>query len=179
MVEITRSKGTLHGIKALIRDMGINPDNNFRFKEFGGPRTGRLSDQRAQKSKVLRALTFSGSFNTAAATLDAQGIPDNKPHFRTPGLLDSGTLRTADASVVVRVEPGVPLPGASPIFDRILTSGSWTYEGTYKIPSLASEGLSQPTTSSLVRLATSGTEDVALNDSLFVNLVAFSGPRRS
>lgn len=172
MVEILRSKGTLHSIKSLIRDMGLNPDANFRFREFGGVRSGRLSDQRSKKSSVLRAMDFSGSFSSSGGTLDAQGIPSSRPHLRSAGLLDSGTLRFADASTVVRVEPGYPQPGATPIFDRILTSGSWSYEATYKM----TPGLLHPLTSSLVRFATSGSENMTgQKDSVFINLLAFSG----
>lgn len=172
MVEILRSKGTIHSIKSLVRDMGLNPDSNFRFREFGGARSGRLSDQRVKKTAVLRVLDFSGSFFSAPGTLDPQGIPAAMPHLRSAGLLDSGTLSFADINTVVRVEPGYPHPGATPAFDRILTSGSWTYEATYKL----TPGLPHPSTSSLVRFATSGSENPSnQKDSTFLNLLAYSG----
>lgn len=172
MVEILRSKGTLHSIKSLVRDMGLNPDSNFRFREFGGARSGRLSDQRVKKSTLLRVMDFSGSFFSSPGTLDPQGIPTGLPHLMSVGLLDSGTLNFSDINKVVRVEPGYPYPGATPAFDRVLTSGSWTYEATYKL----TPGLPHPATSSLVRFATSGSENMSGQlDSTYLNLLAFSG----
>ena len=173
MVEIIRSKGTIHSIKSLIRDVGLNPDTNFRFREFGGSKTGKIADQRVKKTSNLRSLDFSGSFSLNAGTLDTQGIPSNKPHLRSEGLLLSGTLNLIDASVIVREEPGYPYPGSLPVFDRILTSGSWTYEANYKMPSVSHLDLSYPITSSLVRLSTSGTDGAPLLDSTFLNLLAY------
>ena len=34
--EIIQSKGTLHAVKSFIRVIGIEPDSNFRIKEYGG-----------------------------------------------------------------------------------------------------------------------------------------------
>ena len=176
MVEILRSKGTVHSIKSLIRDMGINPDSNFRFREFGGSRTGRLSDQRVVKTSNLRSLDFSGSFSTNIPSYDSQGVPTNFPYFKSSGLVQGGPLKFSDASVVVRKEPGYPYPGALPVYDRILTSGSWTYEATYKMTSSRLLGVDHPLTSSLVRFETSGTNYVPTHlDNTFLNLLAFSG----
>jgi len=162
LVEIFRSKGTIHSIKSLIRDMGINPDANFRFREFGGSRSGRLSDQRVKKSKLLRALDFSGSFGTAVLPLDPQGIPADLPHFSTPGLFEA----------LPRTEPGYPEASGQADQDGVLTSGSWTFEATYRP---AAPDFSTPATSSLVRFATSGTVGLSVPDSTFLNLLAFSG----
>jgi len=163
LVEIFRSKGTIHSIKSLIRDMGINPDTSFRFREFGGSRAGRLSDQRIKKTKLLRTLDFSGSYGLTAFPLDVQGIPADLPHFRSPGLFDESP----------RVEPGYPVPSGDPVQDAVLTSGSWTYEATYRMTSPL--GVAQPATASLVRFTTSGTVGLSVQDSTFLNLVAFSG----
>lgn len=180
MVEIYRSKGTIHSIKSLIRNMGLNPDSNFRFREFGGSRTGRISDQRAVKTSNLRSLDFSGSFADATPIYDAQGIPTNFPYYKSSGLLISGNMRAADINRVVRTEPGYPYPGQTPMFDRILTSGSWTFEGTYKMTSPKTLGRGYPDTSSLVRFATSGTNSTSGHlDSTFLNLIAVSGSSES
>lgn len=180
MVEIIRSKGTLHSIKSLIRDMGLNPDSNFRFREFGGARSGRLSDQRVIKSSLLRAADFSGSYSLTPGSLDPQGIPSLMPHISSIGLLDSGTLDFGDISKVVRVEPGYPYPGATPAFDRVLTSGSWTYEATYRLAPPASVPTFAHVTSSLVRFSTSGSEGMPGQlDSTYLNLLAYSGSART
>ena len=163
LVEIFRSKGTIHSIKSLIRNMGVNPESNFRFREFGGSRTGRLSDQRVKKTKLLRVLDFSGSYGSTSLPLDAQGIPADLPHFKSPGLFDGAP----------RVEPGYPVPSGDPNQDGVLTSGSWTYEATYRMTHPL--GLSHPVTASLVRFSTSGTVGLSVQDSTFLNLVAFSG----
>lgn len=165
LVEIMRSKGTIHSIKSLIRDMGINPDSNFRFREFGGSRTGRLSDQRAKKTKLLRALDFSGSYSTPTLPLNVQGIPADLPHFSSPGLFDSSP----------RVEPGYPSPSGISSQDGVLTSGSWTYEATYRMTS--PQDMIMPITSSLVRFATSGSAGIPVKDSTFLNLLAISGSK--
>ena len=174
MVEIIRSKGTIHSIKSLIRDVGLNPDTNFRFREFGGSKTGRISDQRVKKTSNLRSIDMSGSLSPSVGTVDSQGIPSDRPHIRSAGLVLSGALTVADSSVVVRTEPGYPYPGSLPVFDRILTSGSWTYEATYKLPTVSHLSVDYPITSSLVRLSTSGTSGIpALLDSTFLNLLAY------
>jgi len=179
MVEIIRSKGTLHSIKSLIRNVGLNPDSNFRFREFGGSKTGRISDQRVKKTSNLRSIDLSGSLSPTVGTVDAQGIPTDRPHIRSSGLVLSGALRVSDAAVVVRTEPGYPYPGSLPVFDRILTSGSWTYEATYRIPSVRHLGVDHPLTSSLVRLSTSGTSGLpTLLDSTFLNLLAYKEDSR-
>jgi len=175
MVEITRTKGTVHSIKSLIRNMGLNPDSNFRFKEFGGSRAGTLADQRIKKTRVLRSLDFSGSFTLGAAATDVQGIPTGRPYFKSSGLIQSGSMRVADLSTVVRREPGLPYTGSTPMFDRILTSGSWSYEGTYKFTPPAVLGVNHPKASSLVRFFTSGTDwQTGLKDSLYLNLIAYA-----
>ena len=163
LVEIFRSKGTVHSIKSLIRDMGINPDSNFRFREFGGSRTGRLSDQRVKKTKLLRALDFSGSFGTTALPLDVQGIPADLPHFKSPGLFDA----------TPRTEPGYPEASGYATQDGVLTSGSWTFEATYHM--VPSQEKNNPITSSLARFMTSGTLGLTVKDSTILNLLAFSG----
>lgn len=163
LVEIFRSKGTVHSIKSLIRDMGINPDSNFRFREFGGSRTGRLSDQRVKKSKLLRVLDFSGSYGAPALPLDVQGVPADLPYFKSPSLVDDSP----------RTEPGYPEPSGTPANDHVLTSGSWTYEATYRM--VPPRGRVNPVYSSLVRFATSGTINLPLQDSTFLNLLAYSG----
>ena len=175
MVEILRSKGTIHSIKSLIRDMGINPDSNFRFREFGGSRTGNLGDQRSKRTMQLRALEFSGSFANSSGATDIQGIPVDLPYFKSHGLIDSGTLSASDISVVVKKEPGFPYDGEFPVYDRILTSGSWTYEATYKMTPKQYLGYEHPLTSSLVRFATSGTDGSTsdITDNTFINLIAF------
>ncbi|NBP55569.1 LamG domain-containing protein [bacterium] len=102
--EIVTSKGTIHGIKTFIRATGIDPDNNFRIREYGGPtrlNLGYIRDSRNEISTLL--------------------------NFNLGGLIQSPFLSSS------RIEPGYP-EIANTANDGLLTSGSWTYEGIYKFP---------------------------------------------
>ena len=170
MKEIMRSKGTIHSIKSLMRNMGINPDQNFRFREFGGDRTARLSDKRTPRVRILKSLDFSGSFGPGAVSYDPQGVPNNRPFFKSANLMGpSGTWSTG------RPEPGPPYPGSNAAYNRNLLSGSWTYEGLYQMTPHSTLKKFHPVTASLVRFATSGSTTLSQKESTFLNLLAFSG----
>ena len=120
--DVLSSKGTVHSVKSFIRSVGIDPDNNFRIREFGGPTKKSLGNTREQRSEI-------------AAMLD----------FVSGGLLQTPFLSGA------RVEPGDPvvMGGAS---DGLFTSGSWAVEGIFKFetPLIVSQSLFRlMTTSSL------------------------------
>ena len=99
--DILQSKGTLHSVKAFIRSVGIDPDNNFRIREYGGPTKRNLSFIRENRNEISTALTFI-----------------------------SGGLITSPFLTGSRIEPGLPLISNS-TNDKLFTSGSWTYEATY------------------------------------------------
>ena len=109
MSEIIRSKGTVHSIKAILRATGINPDNSFRFREFGGTTQLTTNSQRIPVSQVstMLALTSSNS------------------------LLVSPFLSGS------RTEPGYPIATSAPS-DGLFTTASWTYEAHYKFRRLNS-----------------------------------------
>lgn len=176
ILEVIRSKGTLHSIKSLFRSMGINPDDNFKIREFGGPTSKNLSDARDDKSSISTLLDFSGSLASVTTTVDSHGVPNNKPFIQTTFL--SGN----------RSEPGFPEPkGAfvvlsdTPVFtssnessDGLFTSGSFTYEALYRFPFIKSG--SHAVTQSLMRMYVTGSEtEVTGTGGLVLNLVAVSG----
>jgi len=101
--EILKSKGTIHSIKSFIRSVGIDPDSNFRIREYGGPTKKPLSFNRENRFEVASMLNFISG-----------------------GLLVSPPLSAS------RVEPGIPTTGSSAVNNALLTSGSFTYEGIYK-----------------------------------------------
>jgi len=102
--EIITSKGTLHSIKTYIRTLGIDPDNNFRIREYGGPTKQNLDFARAIRNKI-----------------------STKISFLKGGLITSPYLSAS------RIEPGYPyVNGTSD--DGLLTSGSWSYEAIYQYP---------------------------------------------
>jgi hypothetical protein len=161
--DIISSKGTVHSIKSLIRSIGINPDNNFRIREYGGPTKRSLRDMREKKTEVSSVLDFSGSLDgIKRSSPSAQGKFLNVPFFQTSYLSSS------------RVEVGYPQPQGSyryanfinptsygmhgvsdNLSDGLLTSGSFTFEASYVFPPRR-QGL-LPTTQSLARMVTTGT----------------------
>lgn len=139
--DILKSKGTIHSIKSLLRAIGIEGDNIFRFKEYGGPTRRTFVGLRESRNEIGTALNFR-----------------NGGYFKTPFLSGS------------RIEPGYPLPvgtfitdpvtghniGTTNVNDGLFTSGSWTYEAIYSFPGQATTSSVQ----SLVRLMSSGSSNV-------------------
>lgn len=116
MQDFMKSKGTLHSVKSFIRTIGIDPDNNFRIREFGGPSRKSLSFTRDSKSETSTMLNFvSGGY------------------IRTPYLVTPGA----------KTEPGWPYSSNINQNDQSLTSGSFTYEGIYKFNPSLDTGVSQ------------------------------------
>ena len=151
--DILKSKGTMHGIKAFLRAVGIDGDNIFRFKEYGGPTQRSLDALRESRNEIGTALEFK-----------------NGGYIATPYLS------------VSRVEPGYPIPagtfvidpvtnhniGTTNIDDGLLTSGSWTFEGIYNYAGIKSTNSVQ----SLVRIMSSGSGNT---ENVLANLYATSG----
>lgn len=103
--DITSSKGTIHSVKSFIRTLGIDPDNNFRIREFGGPTKKALSESRETKTEISTMLNFvSGGY------------------IRSPYLSGS------------RTEPGFPITSSFTADSGLWTTGSWTYEAHYRLP---------------------------------------------
>jgi len=155
MPDILRSKGTQHSIRSFLRSLGIDPDNSLRIREFGGPSLRQFGTSREVKTDVAAVVNF----HTASLVM-------------TPFLSAS------------RVEPGYPPPSGSFVLnsqnkiigttaptDGLLTSGSWTFEGSYKF---TIEDIAQATgPQSLVRFETTGSATTA-QQGVIANLI-FSG----
>jgi hypothetical protein len=104
--DVVASKGTIHAVKSFIRSTGIDPDNNFRIREYGGPNKRALSFSRDSRSEIASMLSFISG-----------------------GLIVSPYLSASKS------EPGYPFSGGgAPAMDHYLTSGSFTYEAIYKFP---------------------------------------------
>jgi hypothetical protein len=159
--EIIASKGTHHSIRSLLLNMGINPNNNFRFKEFGGAKTRKISDAREIRSVVAGMLDMSGTYASKGIG-DAQGRIDDAPFLVTQNLFDD------------RVEPGFPPldDSGSDIQNGMLTSGSWSYEAIYKFQGPSKNNIQHEMSQSLVRLCSTGS---AVPNLIYANLVALSG----
>lgn len=153
--DIVRSKGTIHSIKSFIRAVGIDPDNNFRIREYGGPTKNPLQFNREIRTESSTMMNFSSSIN----------ISSNSFISGSPGLLKSPLLIASGTS---KVEPGWPYTSGTPSYDLLLTSGSFTVEGTYKFPTTTSYINSQ----SLGRLQLTGSSYSDFSGSIIMNLVA-------
>lgn len=138
--DIVTSKGTVYAVKAFIRAIGIDPDNNFRIREYGGPTSQNLGFVRDKRNEVSSILSFISG-----------------------GLVKSPYLSGS------RSEPGYPQIAGS-ANDGLFTSGSWTYEATYKHPL----NRTYPQYESLVRFMTTGSS-LTSSGALIANLVSFSG----
>lgn len=176
--DIMRSKGTTHSIKSLIRAAGLNPDNNFRFREFGGAKSRLLLETRRLKSEYSSMLDFSGSLAsvTDPEAVNAQGIHPSRPFIMSPFLSGS------------RIEVGFPTPEGTfvsknkhPLHgisddrdDGLFTSGSFTYEALYKFDTFRSGNIAYHTSQSLMRLHSTGTSAYANTQAIFFNLVTIS-----
>ena len=101
--DVVRSKGTIHSVKSFIRSVGIDPDNNFRIREFGGPTKAPLNFVRDKRSEIAAMTDFV-----------------------------SGGYAVSPYLTASRNEPGYPLPSTTIAGRGFLTSGSFTIEGTYK-----------------------------------------------
>lgn len=145
MPDVIRSKGTQHSIRSFLRAAGIDPNNSVRIREFGGPTTQQLSFARESRFE-----------------------PGSMVQFSTSSLAVSPFLSSS------RDEPGFPnVTGDAS--DGLLTSGSWTWEGTvrYTPQSVASM---QSTVQSIVRLCVTGSTSGSSGgfSGIVANLVAVS-----
>lgn len=140
MPDVIKSKGTIHSIKSFIRASGIDPDNVFRIREYGGP----------VRSSLVHARETKTDFSTML-------------NFVSGGVVTSPFLKTNN-----RTEPGYPWYSESVPGYTMLTSGSWTFEGTYKFDR---NNIIFP--QSLVRFVTSGS-DSSVSGTLISNLVVTS-----
>jgi hypothetical protein len=148
--DISTSKGTLHSVKSFIRSVGIDPDNNFRIREFGGPTKRALSEAREAKSEISTMLNFVSG-----------------------GVFYSSYLTGS------KTEPGWPYDdptkpnGMNYSPNGLFMSGNWTYEGSYKFETNTKYN---HTTQSLVRFNAGNTALFPSGvNQVFSNLIAVSG----
>jgi hypothetical protein len=173
--EIVNSKGTIHGVKALIRAVGINPDSTLRIREFGGKTTRNLSDARVTKTEVATMIDMSGTMAPVTVAFNAQGIPSNKPFLQT-NFLTASRIETGFPPIQGSwVEPGTYSPHgiSNSTDDGQLTTGSFTVEALYKFQKQLSG--SHPVTQSLVRINVTGSITEPAPHRVLFNVVAISG----
>lgn len=164
-------KGTVHSVKSIFRQTGIEPDNILTFREYGGSKEKSLDASRELKRDVFRFLSFTGSYGKITTTVNAQGYPTDAEIPK----IKSGYLSGS------RVQVGQPLTRGSFVNktrnnphgisnkagDGLLTSGSFTFEGFYDWEQGYS-GVKE----SLIRLNVTGTAAPSNQEACIVNLVA-------
>jgi hypothetical protein len=135
--DILNSKGTKHSIELFMRSVGVEPNSVFKIKEYGGPIQRSLLASREQRQDFTGFLNFSSS------------------SFVTSSYLSGA-----------RIEPGYPFP-AGTANDGLFTSGSWTFEGLYRLNLTSSY-----TTQSLARISTKGI--TTGQETVLANLLAYN-----
>jgi hypothetical protein len=160
LLDIVRSKGTIHSIKSFIRAIGIDPDSNFRIREFGGPTRRNISNQRETRTEVAALLDMSASNSFIVSPY----LSGTRTEVGFPQISGSFVSQSSFPVHGISDSPN----------DGLLTSGSWTYEGIYRFPS---RQLSYIPEQSLVRLVVTGSDsdNFAGKTAPVVNVVATSG----
>lgn len=151
---IKSTKGTINSVKSVFRSAGIDPENLFLIREYGGSFERRIDNIREKKKDIIKLLKFSGSLSQEPSILDSQGRPNNKP------TLKSGYLSAS------RVEPGYPFL-TNTTSDGLFTTSSFTIEGQYKF----NINTANPTTQSLMRLHVTGSSFSSQYESAITNLI--------
>ena len=132
-----RSKGTIHGIKSIMRATGINPDTMFRFRESGGPHELNINNSRIfrnesstllkmQSSNLLVSPFLSGS-RTEAGVPTVRGTMIEKDRYSPHGISNwtwDGLLTSGSWSVEFIVKPRMPKLITSMSLSRVCTTGS-------------------------------------------------------
>jgi hypothetical protein len=143
--DVLKSKGTQHSIKSFLRAVGIDPGNNVRIREYGGPTTQQLAFSRESKLEQGAMVQFISSSLVVSPFLSAS-----------------------------RTEPGFPYPTSTPS-DGLLTSGSWTVEAIVKYTPASRAMMQSATQSLMRMCVTGSTTGSAFgNSGLIANLVAVS-----
>lgn len=158
--DVLRSKGTQHSIKSFLRAVGIDPNNNIRIREFGGPTTQQLSFARETKQEPGAMVQFATSSLVVTPYLSASRV---EPGY--PGIVGQFVQQDRLPPQGISNNPS----------DGLLTSGSWTWEGIVKYTP-ASRRTMQSATQSLARLCVTGSVSGSALDSsgLVANLIAVS-----
>jgi len=174
-VHLQKSTGTVEGMRSALRTMGINIDDIFTIREYGGLSSKTLDGIRINKTDNIRQLSFTGSLAQVTPSLSFQGISNNLPYLAS-GFLSSSRIEVGIPELqgtYVSKDKFFPHGISNNLNDGILTSGSFTYEGVYRFPSLVTG--SYPLYQSLVRLHVTGTDAPSNKHGVLTNLVLKSG----
>ena len=164
IANIRSTKGNLDSIRSIFRSSGIEAENIFNFREYGGAKIKNLSDSKDIKKDIINFLNFSGSTsNLNAATLNNEGRSTTTPFLKTAYLSGS------------RTEKGFPhIKGAfvngisNNSSDGLFTSSSFTIQGYYTFDKRISHSSKQ----SLFRVNITGSDTSTKKEASIINVIA-------
>lgn len=164
IANIKQTKGHLDSIRSIFRSSGIEAENIFNFREYGGSKIKSLDTSTESKKDIISFLNFSGSIsNLNILAFNNEGRSSTSPHIK------SGFLSAS------RIEPGIPRTKGSFVngvsnnsSDGLFTSSSFTIQGYYHF----SKRLPHSVTQSLFRLNTTGSDVSTKKEGTIINLVA-------
>ena len=166
---LTLSKGTLDSIRSVFRSSGIEPENIFDFREYGGSKIRSLDGSRKEKKDVVSLLDFSGSLEHKDESVNVQGVSATSPHLRS-AFLSGSRLETGSPEIqgsFTEKEKYYPHGISSTSDDGLFTSGSFNFNGSYLFKAPDSHDNLQ----SLVRFHVTGTASPSNVESCLLNLV--------
>ena len=168
-VNITTSKGTIDSIYSVFRSSGIEPENIFDFREYGGAKIRSLEASRKEKKDVVWLLDFSGSAGHKNESVNAQGVSSTSPFLKSAFLsgsrLEIGTPEIDGAFVNKTLY--YPHGISNERSDGLFTSGSFNFNSTYRFLTKHSHDNLQ----SLARLHITGSTTGFKNELCLLNLV--------
>lgn len=161
MPSVIRSKGTQHSIKSFLRSVGIDPENSIKIREYGGSTVKQLKSSREKRKESLGMINFTTSSFLISQPLSASRIEPGFPNPAGSFYKSSVTGRNA---------------GTTNKSDGLLTSGSWTIEGVFKIPPQKTKDIVDiDGNQSLFRIICTGSTGPNHQPSLIANVVATQG----
>jgi len=164
IANIKQTKGNLDSIRSLFRSSGIEAENIFNFREYGGSKVKSLESSREIKKDIISFLNFSGSNTNSPGSKNYQGVFENIPYLKSNFLSAS------------RNEPGAPAISGQYIngisnnqSDGLLLTSSFAIQGNY----LFKQNINHSDNQSLFRIHTTGSSlNSSAKEGVVLNLVA-------
>ena len=164
IANIKNTKGNLDAIRSIFRSSGIEAENIFNFREYGGAKIKNISDSKDTKKDIINFLNFSGSIsNLNITTLNNEGRSAFAPFVKSSYLSGS------------RIEKGKPeIRGtfvnnvSNDRSDGLFTTSSFTIQGYYTFDSRHNHPVSQ----SLFRVNVTGSHSSTNKEGTIINVTA-------
>ena len=121
---LLRSRGTVQGVRALLNSIGIESDGIFKFREFGGNISTKITSSRRKRKKRSLILDFSNLVHVESKPLWAYRHEGGQPDPDAGPTNSNVTFQSGD---IVTSQP------AGPPVETQYMSGSWTWEGRYQL----------------------------------------------